>query len=359
MQFKSFLSFAFLSVLVSLTVGIKPNLANAGAMDDQCPNSEYFSGLVTDICWSCMLPIQLFGLTDVPEGANTSFACACPDDLGIPMPGFATGFFQPDQILEVSTVPWCSPTLGGIQMVSDVTHLGGANEQSEKSESLSGPDTSEEAQPMAQFHYNYIASPVMKMMQVLVVPECDKTPGVVDLDIMFMSPMTVEWQDDLMSFLMNPDALAFANPIGQAVCVADCAATMATGKGALGNWHCAGCEGSLYPLTGNVTGQSDNLIQSSSLIMQRAIAKTHRLGLSAQTMGEEAMCSYLYNPTIPKSQYKFQLAFPFGQASGECCQPLGDNWMKYGLGRTAPGGGKDTTVVFNIFRYTDCCIPWL
>ncbi|EJC7176115.1 TraU family protein [Vibrio parahaemolyticus] len=331
--------------------------ANAGGMDSQCPDSEYFSGLMTDICWTCSLPISLFGLTDPPPGANEDFMCACDNELGIPIPGFAVGFFQPDQIMEVSTIPYCSPTLGGIQLSNDYTHIGTPLDQKDNGE-YGGDDTNEKAQ-LVQYHYNYLASPVLKMMQVLAIPECDKNPGTIDLDIMFMSPLTIEWYDDLMSFVLNPDAVAFANPIGQAMCMYDCAETMISGVSSEANWHCAGCDGSLYPLTGNISGAATNPIQASSLVTTRAIAKTHRLGLSARTLGKDAMCEYVYSPMIPKAQYKMQLAFPIPQASGTCCQALGDNWLKWGLGRTAPGGGKDTTFVYNIFRYADCCIPFM
>ena len=331
--------------------------ANAGGLDSQCPDSKYFQSLMTDVCWTCSLPISLFGLSDPPEGANDSFMCACPDDLGIPIPGFSVGFFQPDQILETSQIPWCSPTLGGIQLTEDYTHIGNTMETTETIGASSTTRTDNQDIKMAQYHYNYLASPILKMMGVLAIPECDKTPGMVDLDIMFLSPLTMEWYDDLLSFVINPDAVAFANPIGQAMCIYDCAETMVTNRASETNWHCAGCDGSLYPLTGNVVGAADNPIQASSLITQRAIAKSHRLGLSAQTMGKEAMCEYLYNPTIPKSQYKVQMAFPTAQASGECCQPLGQNWLKWGLGRLSPGGGKDTTFVYNVFRWADCCIP--
>lgn len=331
-------------------------------MSGQCPDSEYFQNLTTDICWGCMIPISLFGLTDPPDGANEDFNCACNNELDIPVPGFSVGFFQPDQIMEVSSVPWCSPTLGGVQLSSDYTHLGSSIQGQGQNDIEGGGeiiDTASEALPMVQLHYNYLASPIMKMMQVLAIPECDKSPGIVDLDIMFMSPLTPEWTDDLLSFVINPDAVAFANPIGQAVCVADCVDIMATGNGSEDRWYCAGCDGGLYPLTGNVAGSADNPIQSASLVTQRAIAKAHRIGTSPKTMGKDAMCSYVYAPMMPKSQYKMQLAFPSPDADGTCCHPMGENWLKYGLGRISPGGGKDTTLVFNIFRYSDCCIPWL
>lgn len=341
-------------------VGIFASLVFAGqanaSMSSQCPDSKYFSGLVSDVCWSCALPISMFGLFDPPDGANDKFMCFCDDDLGLPIPGFSVGFFQPDQILEASTIPYCSPTLGGVQLSSDYTHIGTATDVRPDGDTEDPADI--DGEQLAVYHYNYLASPVMKMLGLLAVPECDKSPGLVDLDIMFMSPLTVEWYDDLMSFIINPDAVAFANPVGQALCIADCAGTMATGRSSEKIWNCSGCSGSLYPLTGNVTGAANNPVQATSLIAARAIAKSHRLGLSPRTIGEDAMCEYVYSPTIPKSQYKIQMAFPFPEGGSKCCQPLGQNYLKWGLGRTAPGRGKDTTFVYNIFRYSDCCIPY-
>lgn len=347
----------FVGILMATGLNLYSSNVVAAGPPNVCPDSEYFSGLVNDVCWSCALPISLFGLTDPPDGANTDFLCACEDDLGIPIPGFSVGFYSPDQILEASMVPWCSPTLGGTQLVSDYTHIGTPTDP--KLNGAGGKAADTEGEQLAQWHYNYLSSPVMKMLGILAIPECDKTPGVVDMDIMFMSPVTLEWYDDLMSFIINPDSAAFASPIGQAICIADCVETMTTGKASEINWHCSGCDGSLYPLTGNVTGAANNPIQATSLITSRAIAKSHRLGLSAKTMGKDAMCEFDYTPTIPKSQYKLQLSFPIPQGSGECCQPLGQNYLMWGLGRQSPGGGKDSTFVYNIFRWSDCCIPML
>ncbi|MCQ1060277.1 TraU family protein [Photobacterium sp. ZSDE20] len=348
----------FRQCLIFLSLFLSSNVH--ASMSDQCPSSDYFGGLVSDVCWSCIIPISLFGglLGDAPDGAYDSFLCSCKDDLGIPMPGFNAGFFQPDQILELSNVPYCSPTLGGVQLSSDYVHIANSSHNKDTINSFAARVESE---PLVQMHYNYLANPIMKMMNVLMIPECDKSPGVVDLDIMFMSPLTIEWYDDMLSMLLQPDAIAFANPIGAAACMVDCGETMVRGKASERNWHCAGCEGSLYPLTGNATGSSDNPIRTAALLSQRAIAKSHRLGLSPLTMGKDAMCEYVYTPTIPKPQYKMQIAFPFKQSASnqKCCHPLGENWMKYGLGRIAPGGGKDSTIVYNVFRYTDCCIPWL
>ncbi|MBB1372623.1 TraU family protein, partial [Pseudoalteromonas sp. SR45-4] len=42
--------------------------------------------------------------------------------------------------------------------------------------------------------------------------------------------------------------------------------------------------------------------------------------------------------------------------NGQCCHPLGDFWMNWGKGRKSPGGGKDNSFVYSIFKYNDCCV---
>lgn len=334
-----------------------PALAEEGASflsDAACPDTKYFNNLINKFCWSCTLPFNLMGFSsEPPDGANEDAMCFCQDELGVPELGFSVGYWAPEQIIEITTTPWCSPTLGGAMVQDDLTSMG-----------TTGGGKKADRTTMATFHYNYFANPVFKMLSMFMIPECDKDPGIVDLDLMYMSMLDITWYDDMLAMVFNADATAFANPVAQAVCMKDCAMLTATSDPSDQNWFCAGCEGNMYPFTGNVT-TDNNPIRTSSLIVTRALASMHRRGLARTTYGEDAMCENVYSPMIPKPMYKVSMAWPVAEVdslgntiTNQCCHPLGDFWMKWGLGRMAPGGGKDNTFVYNIFRYNDCCVRY-
>ncbi len=341
------IAFSVLAV-VSLSLITATQATAAPVSDAACPDAKYFNNLINQFCWSCTLPFNLMGIaSNPPEGANEDAACLCQDELGVPEVGFSVGYTSPEYLLEVTTTPWCSPVLGGSMLQSDLTHLGTAGGGMRSSSST-----------MATFHYNLFANPVFKMLSMFIIPECDKEPGVVDLDLAYMSMVDITWYSDLLAMIFNADAVAFANPVAQALCMVDCAKIANGGDIEDQNWFCAGCEGNMYPFTGNIS-TDNNSIRSSALVVTRALASMHRRGLARTTYGEDAMCESVYSPMIPKPMYKVSMIWPKAEAdgnNGQCCHPLGDFWMNWGKGRKSPGGGKDNSFVYSIFKYNDCCV---
>lgn len=344
------LSFVLITLL-SCSIAPQALAEDASFLSDaSCPNSNYFSGLIDKFCWSCTLPFNLMGFTeDPPDGANDDSVCMCQDELGVPELGFSVGYWAPEQIIEVTTTPWCSPTLGGTMIQDDLTSMG-----------TTGGGRNASSSTMATYHYNYFSNPVFKMLSMFMIPECDKDPGIVDLDLAYMSMLDITWYSDLLAMVFNADAVAFANPVTQAICMKDCAVIAKTGDPSDQNWFCAGCEGNMYPFTGNIL-TDNNAIRSSSLVVTRALASMHRRGLARTTYGKGAMCENVYSPMIPKPMYKVSMAWPKPEVdgnNGDCCHPIGEFWQKWGQGRKSAGGGKDNNFVYNIFRYNDCCVRY-
>ncbi|MFX8090356.1 TraU family protein, partial [Acinetobacter baumannii] len=98
------------------------------------------------------------------------------------------------------------------------------------------------------------------------------------------------------------------NPLTQAACAGDCVLASA-GFGSNGLFWCAGCNGSIYPLNGNV-GAHVSHIQASSLIAQRLAAKMHRQFLTWGTNGEAGLCGVYPQPIMDKTAYKYQMLYP-------------------------------------------------
>ena len=102
-----------------LILGIMiPNSANA-----TFPCSGHFVNPITDICWSCLLPITI-GPIPVARGGGVknrdiknpaSPLCLC-SKANIPVPGVSIGFWEPARLVDITRTPYCMTNLGGVQM---------------------------------------------------------------------------------------------------------------------------------------------------------------------------------------------------------------------------------------------------
>lgn len=351
-----------------------------------CPDANVFSKVFTQICWDCFLDsLNILGIGKKPAGAsNKVLACTCQDELGVPEFGTPMGFWSPTKINEVVTLPWCSPSLGGVKLQNSITGMG-INQGGGQS---SGGQTAQ-----AFYQYHYFSYPIMAMLGMMLLPDC--SDGFVDMDLLYISEIDPLWNNDLLALVLNPEAVIFANPAAMAWCAADCVQTTADDQREEA-YGCAGCDGSLYPLTGNIYPQPDP-VAGSSLITQRVLASLHRKGLAHKTIGDEAMCKPEFFPTIPRSQYRFSMLYPVPEATKgpdkatsipfigspadaedvkqnsadndagsvgdqaevfeDCCHPMGMStarWCTPVGGRTRPG--KDMAYVYLIWNYRNCCL---
>jgi conjugal transfer pilus assembly protein TraU len=369
--------------LITVFAALFVHVGSATAQDinPACPDANILTNVFDQVCWDCFLDsVSLMGVSTgrEPEGAsNNGPLCSCSDALGVPEIGFPMSFWSPQKINEVVTTPWCSPALGGIKLQDTLTGLG-------YSDTSSRGDSS----PSAFYQYHYFSYPLMTMLGMLVMPSC--SDGYMDFDLMYLSEVDPLHNNDLLALLLNPESLIMANPAGVAWCSIDCATTTADAQREE-FYGCAGCDGFLYPLTGNVPAQKDP-VAGSSLITQRVLAGLHRKGLADKTIGDEAMCGTSYFPTIPRSQYKFSMIYPVPEAGSadtlawatsqnesdqsintredlagtsgldsdafkDCCHPMGMStarWCTPYGGRTRPG--KDNAYLYMIWNYRDCCV---
>jgi conjugal transfer pilus assembly protein TraU len=78
-----------------------------------------FPNPVTDICWSCILPISLGSIPIANFGGQEDIAnpgspvCSCGVN---PVIGLSIGFWEPARHVEVVRKPFCLTSLGGIDL---------------------------------------------------------------------------------------------------------------------------------------------------------------------------------------------------------------------------------------------------
>lgn len=321
----------------------------AKAADPTCQNASVFSGkLFTDICWDCIFPIRVAGF-DMFKGkggrsapakaSEKKVACACIDALGVPELGIPIGMWQPARIIELVRWPGCAMSLGGITLpISDARFLGTAEQ------------TSYQPDDRAFYHVHSYAFPLLYMLDLFNDGSC-LGDGFLDFDIMEMSEFDPTWNNDELGFFQQPESVIVSNPIAQAACMVDAAASTA-GTPIDEMFWCAGTWGSIYPMSGH-TRAHGSLANNTSTLATRHLAVTHRRGLNWRTMGDDAMCDGggVIDPMIVKSQYRMSMFFPLAETENN--HVIGSSTFTWGEWRKIPATGEDATYI--LWRWNDCC----
>lgn len=341
-----------------------------------------FPNLISDICWDCAMPIKLFGGLVINSGSQEDYdsgvhdaLCACqPAGAVAPKAGFHVSFWEFARQIDVTRTPYCMVTLGTELDIGIGAEAKGA------------VDSYDAGGGSAQWfrHAHWYINPAMGLLEVMLDSKCLEAKG---FDIGYMSEIDPTHIDEQMERILNPEAYLFGNINALKACVADCVASTA-GFPLNSLFWCAGCNGSLYPMTGFLPASYGG-VQASSLLLQKVIQKQHRFLTQTSLAGKDGMCSPKMQINMDKRQYKYSMIYPSAQSagdaglsasaiaaknismdktkpanngqatiaqdsqSGKCCQPLGRTTLIWGAGREIPGAGEDQG--YALFRKRDCC----
>ena len=331
----------------------------------ECPNANIWGvSIITSICWSCLFPTKIMGALQLgsgsaPPGSATNKTCICPGTGGLPNLGITAGMWAPAQLIELVRIPYCSPVLEGARLHTSYRQWGMV-------------DGSDDGSSSNQFlNYHIFSFPLYQILSLFEDPLCN-AGGYQNLDIVALSELDPTASEDELAMVVEPELPVTSNPLLMAECPVDCAsATVSYPIDKL--WWCVGCWGNLYPFTGNVPS-GGSAPRVSSLLATRALAAMHRRGLEWRTKGNDVVCGAVVDPMIPKTQYKMSMLFPVPEASNGvrtlpsatssgignyqytqgCCHNIGTPTMLWGEWRNIPGKGED--FVYQIWRWTDCCL---
>ena len=313
----------------------------------------HFVNPVTDICWSCIMPISI---GSPPKGVeigkgmspakrdreNPKFPLCLCTKANILVPGVAIGFWEPVRLVDVTRTPFCMVNLGGVEFGGD-------------KRKISSPERGHDRRRThtSFYHVHYYVYPLIYWLELLTDFLCLEEGTV---DIAYMSEFDITWNDPKLQSLLNPEAILFGNPIAQATCALDCAASTFNMPLEPMFW-CAGCWGNMYPFSG---ANSDHIggVQNSSLLSYRIIAKMHRLGMAQSTATSDGkvngdICRKHRAFKIKKKQYKLQMVNPKSTKGAMGCWPLGLSDMLYSSFKEYPYDGQDWGYL--IWRKKNCC----
>lgn len=318
----------------------------ASIAGDLCEGS--FPNLITEVCWSCTFPIKLFGKPalqnaggeDYDSSSKALCACKSPPKIGVP-----TGFWEMNQMTDVTATPGCFPMLGGARVNVGVNadaygYVGDTD--------ASGQNKMRESFRQVNLYIN----PAMYIMGAALDNSCMDNRGI---DVPWVSFADPTHNDEELANILTPYAFPFGSLVAIGAGTVDSIAASAGFPIPEIFWF-AGSFGSMYPLTGTNQAHLSNE-QSARLQTTRVLAKLHAAGTQWTAAGDDAMCSYYPQIIMDKRQYKLQRLYPRPQTTkinGKCCDPIGRTTVLTESGTEAPlSSFRDFG--YAIFRKRDCC----
>ena len=290
-----------------------------------------------DIEWACIFPIIIGGVpqgsdpnpSDISESTDSPI-CACVEN-NVPLVGLTLKLWEPARIIDSVTDPYCMMPLG--------TQLSAAADGK-----LAGTYNGEEEFAFSQGHYYQF--PAWAMLDLFMdVPCLEKTP---EFDIAMMTEVLPTWNNDIMSLILHPESILFANPVASAACIADSISSSANMPLDSLFW-CMGSWGSAYPLSGTIN--ATDYIQSQAGIAARMIYLMGRSGLLLNANYDG--CSFQYSSIWQKSNYRLQLMQPVKDSN---CLNIGKSGLLWSHFKNKPHTGDNFS--FMMFRKVKCCATY-
>jgi conjugal transfer pilus assembly protein TraU len=297
---------------------------------------------VTDICWQCIFPVQFGGrLTlgdsqgEEPVEDTSSPVCACYGGGNVTI-GVTVSFYEPARAVETVNDAYCFPSLG--TAISN-PQPGLLNGSTDAQEVTGGTQTFQQA--------HYYILPVFSLMDLFYDFPCLEQEG---FDLAYMTEVDPLWSNDSLAFLINPEALLFANPASQLSCIPDSTAA-ALGYPLDPLFWCMGSWGSAYPLTGTIPNR--NTTTANAGLAARMLFKLGREMLLYDTGSNP--CGAVMSQIWRKSHYRLQIARP---VRGSDCIPIGRSDILWGSGKNPPGGAGSNSpdnFLWVLTRKNKCC----
>lgn len=297
------------------------------------------------VCWECMFPITISGIPIVVGPMYNQPAltgayqpiCLCP----FPPPifvriGLPIGFFEASRLAETVSEAFCFPMFGFQIPAAAPGTLGGSvaskTNQTEKS-----------GKTFMQVHwYDF---PIYAIIEILTDFICLEMTS---FDLAYITEVDPLWQDDMLTALINPEALMFGNPITNLACMADSVSAL-VGYALDPLFWCKGSWGNAYPLGGNT--HSKNIPEDAASITASFIYKLHRELILWNAFGPgPLLCFKTPSPIWHKNAYRMQLIYPIPHPLGTV---IGQHGLIWTTGKNPPFIGDNFG--FLIFKRRECC----
>jgi conjugal transfer pilus assembly protein TraU len=303
-----------------------------------CPDAS--SMTASSICFSCLFPLRIAGVASgagpMPPNVTGESVCSCTDwEIGV-----TVGSWHPTRLIEIVTTPYCSPSMGGVELASSVGMLQGSVGKGENDNG-----------DLAFFNLHDLPFPYRALIDPFGDTPC---AGVNTGGPIYFSELDPTWNNEELANIMTPEIALVSNPIAISSCATDAVAATA-GEPLDALFWCAGSWGNIYPFSGLMRSSSGADPTLTSLAATKSRAAIHRRGFGLLTVGDEALCGGVPSPFMQKSQYRMSMVYPIPEVTGN--HAIGASTATWGLGHSYPGPGDEH--VYLLWEWEDCCLPVL
>jgi type-F conjugative transfer system pilin assembly protein TrbC len=189
---------------------------------------------------------------------------------------------------------------------------------------------------ISRWYVHYYIYPIIDMLNIFTEFAClDKEV----FDPLWISELYPTGMDDELSMILHPEGFLFNNLLAQTACSADClASSLPQGSPIDSLYWCAGCQGSMFPMNGNVNAHVGG-VQASVNATEKLTFKLHRLGMARENSSDDVtkICHKRLALQMKKSHYRYQLVNP----DTADCQPFGSTTIRFEAGKEKPIVGED------------------
>lgn len=310
-------------------------LFSSNALASACPSNGL--NVLNDLAWSCIFPIRIGGVVQL--GANQAEAddqtpdpiCVCQGGA-LPRIGLSVSFWEPARVIETVSEPYCMMALG-------------ANLGNPTPGKLDGSLGRSGSQSKAFQQMHYIVFPAWALLDMFTDLPCLEEKR---LDVAMMTEVVGTWNNEILSLLVNPESVLFANPASTLACAADASSAL-LGKPRNELFWCMGSWGGAYPLAGSIT--ATDYVEANAGLAARGVYLMGRTGLLRDT-GLDG-CSFQYTPIWRKNRYKFQLLRPVADRT---CHAIGQSGLLWTAFKHPPQDGDN--FMWMLFRKVNCCVSY-
>jgi len=305
-----------------------------GFAEADCKSSVF--NPISEICWQCVFPVRIGGMAKIGSSPDLndfdnikSPVCVCNRIFGLNV-----SFWEPARLVETVKDPYCFNVIGA--------------EVSAGSEGLlSGGYNQDKTNPMVFQQSHWYMFPIWGILDIFIDMPCFEMGGI---DVGYITEIDPTWNNDVLAFIINPEAILFANPYTKLACISDSISSTA-GLSLSPMFWCMGSWGSAYPLSGHLS--SDTFISGNAGIAARMIYKMSReMALWDTALNE---CGPVMMPIWIKNHYRIHTMKPVRDYT---CHPIGRAGLLWSSMKNPPGGASGNAADnfdWMIFRKKLCC----